>query len=110
MIGLLIGLGVGFPASVIIFSLLNYQVYSTFNPFYNFIDNAKNGGWVFLSFLLIALPFLGYAFHDKHERLEKCNVKWKFEEETGGVKINVTGSKVKDAVINFNLKQNCSKK
>lgn len=110
MLGLLIGLGVGFPASLIIFSLLNYQVFYTFNPFYKFIDNVKNGGWVFLSFLLIALPFLGYAFNDKHERLEKCNVKWKFEEETGNVKIDVTGSKVKDAVINFNFKQNCSKK
>lgn len=109
MIGLLIGLGVGFLASVIIFSLLNYVVYSTFNPFYNFIDNVKYGGWVCLSFLLIALPILGYAFHDKHECLEKCNVEWKFDEETGNIKIDVTGSKVKDAVINFDLKQNCSK-
>ena len=109
MIGLLIGLGVGFPASVIIFSLLNYQVYSTFNPFYKFIDNVKNGGWVFLSFLLIVLPFLGYAFNDKHERLEKCNVKWKFDEKTGSVKINVTGTKVKEAVINLESKQNYSK-
>ena len=73
------------------------------------VHNVKNGGWAFLSFLLIALPILGYAFHDKHERLEKCKVKWEFEEETGSVKIDVTGSKVKDAVIDFNLKQNCSK-
>lgn len=105
MVVSLICLGVGFLASIIIFSLLNYQVFYTFNPFYKFIDNVKNGGWVFLFFLLIALPFFGYAFHDKHERLEKCNVKWKFDEETGSIKIDVTGSKVKDAVINFDLKQ-----
>lgn len=110
MIGLLIGLGVGFPLSVIIFSLLNYQVYCKFNPFYKFIENVKNGGWVFLSFLLIVLPSLGYAFQDKHERLEKCNAKWEFDEETGIIKINVSGTKVKEAVINFESKQNCLKK
>jgi hypothetical protein len=52
------------------------------------------------------LPSFGYAIHDKHDRLERCNVKWKFDEETGSVNIDVRGSEVKDAVINFKSKQN----
>jgi hypothetical protein len=106
MVGLLIGLGIGFLVSVIIFSLLNYQVFYTFNPFYNFIDNVKGAGGVFLFLLLIVLPILGYAINAKYDCLEKCNVKWKFDEEIGAVKIDVTGSEVKDVVINFESKQN----
>jgi hypothetical protein len=52
------------------------------------------------------LPLYGYAIHDKCVRLEKCNIEWKFDEETGSVKIDITGSKVKDAVINLESKQN----
>ena len=106
MIGLLIGLGIGFLGSVISFSLLNYQIYYKFNPFYNFVDNVKYGGWLIMLLLLVALPIIGYAHDVYHDCLEKCNVKWWFNEETGNVKIDVTGYKVKDAVINLNLKQN----
>lgn len=106
MLGLLIGLGIGFLVSVISFSLLNYQVYYKFNPFYNFVDNVKYGGWLIMLLLLVVLPIIGYAFDVKHDCLEKCNVKWRFNEETGNVKIDVAGSKVKDAVINLNSKQN----
>lgn len=106
MIGLLIGLGIGFLLSVISFSLLNYQLYYKFNPFYNFVDNVKYGGWLIMLLLLVALPIIGYVSDVNHDCLEKCNVNWSFDEETGNVKIDVTGSKVKDAVINLNLKQN----
>lgn len=106
MIGLLIGLGIAFVVASITFSLINYTTEGTINPFYRFIDNVKSGGWIMLSFIFVMLPFLGYAMHDKHDRLEKCNVKWKFDEETGSVKIDITGSEVKDTVINFESKQN----
>jgi hypothetical protein len=71
-----------------------------------FRENVKSGGWVMLALIFVMLPIYGYAIHDKCVRLEKCNVKWKFDEETGSVNIDVTGSEVKDAVINFESKQN----
>ena len=106
MIGLLIGLGIAFVVATITFSIMNYTTEGTINPFYRFIDNVKTGGWVMLVLIFTMLPIYGYAIHDKCVRLEKCNVEWKFDEETGSVKIDVTGSKVKDAVINFEPKQN----
>lgn len=109
MVGLLIGLGLGIVGSIIVFSWFNHEFEATFNPFYNFVENIRSGGWSLIVAFFILFPFFGYALHDKYERLEKCNVKWKFDEETGSVKIGVTGSKVKDAVINFESKQNCSK-
>ena len=106
MIGLLISLGIAFIISSITFSSINYTNEGVLNPFYRFIENVKLGGWVLLAFTFTMLPFFGYAIQDKYIRLEKCNVEWKFDEETGSVKIDVTGSKVKDAVINFESKQN----
>ena len=106
MIGLLIGLGVAFVMASITLSIINYTTEGTINPFYRFIDNVKSGGWIVLTLIFTMLPFYGYAIHDKCVRLEKCNVEWKFDEETGSVKIDVTGSEVKDAVINFESKQN----
>lgn len=106
MIGLLIGLGAAFVVSIIVFSLFNYSFEETFNPFYNFVEEVKSGGGVILVLLFVTFPFFGYAIQDKYIRLEKCNVEWKFDEETGSVKIDVTGSKVKDAVINLESKQN----
>ena len=106
MIGLSIGLGIAFVIAIITFSLINYTTEGTLNPFYKFIENVKTGGWIMLAFIFIMLPSFGYAINDKNDRLEKCNVKWKFDEETGSVNINVTGSKVDDAVINFKSKQN----
>lgn len=106
MIGLSIGLGIAFVIAIITFSLINYTTEGTLNPFYKFIENVKTGGWIMLAFIFVMLPSFGYAINDKHDRLEKCNVKWKFDEETGSVNINVTGSKVKDTVINFKSKQN----
>jgi hypothetical protein len=106
MIGLLIGLGIAFVVASITFSIMNYTTEGTINPFYNFIDNVKTGGWLMLVVIFLMLPIYGYAIHDKCVRLEKCDVEWKFDEETGSVNINVTGSEVKDAVINFKSKQN----
>ena len=106
MIGVLIGLGIAFVIGSITFSVINYTTEGTINPFYRFIDNVKSGGWIALSVIFTMLPIYGYAIHDKCVRLEKCNVEWKFDEETGSVKIDVTGSKVKDAVVNFKSKQN----
>ena len=106
MIGLLIGLGIAFVVASITFSIVNYTTEGTINPFYRFIDNVKSGGWIVLTLIFAMLPLYGYAIHDKCVRLEKCNVEWKFDEETGSVKIDVTGSEVKDAVINFESKQN----
>ncbi len=106
MIGILIGLGIAFVMACITLSIINYTTEGTINPFYKFIDNVKTGGWVMLVLIFTMLPFYGYAIHDKCVRKEKCNVEWKFDEETGNVKIDVTGSKVKDAVINFESKQN----
>lgn len=106
MIGFLIGLGIAFVITCITFSLINYTTEGTLNPFYKFIENVKTGGWVMLVFVFGMLPFYGYAIHDKCVRKEKCNVEWKFDEETGNVKIDVTGSEVKDAVINFESEQN----
>lgn len=106
MIGLLIGLGIAFVIVTITFSLINYTTEGTLNPFYMFIENVKSGGWVMLVFTFAMLPFLGYAIHNEYVRLEKCNVEWKFDEETSSVKIDVTGSEVKDVVINFKSKQN----
>ena len=106
MIGLLIGLGIAFVVASITLSLINYATEGTINPFYMFRENVKSGGWIMLAFIFVMLPSFGYAIHDKHERLEKCNVEWKFDEETGSVKIDITGSKVKDAVINLESKQN----
>lgn len=105
MIGFLIGLGIAFVIASITFSLINYTTEGTLNPFYMFIENVK-GGWIMLVFIFGLLPFYGYAIHDKYVRKEKCNVEWKFDEETGNVKIDVTGSEVKDAVINFESEQN----
>ena len=106
MIGVLIGLGIAFVMACIVLSVINYTTEGTINPFYNFIENVKTGGWIALSVIFLMLPIYGYAIHDKCVRLEKCDVEWKFDEETGSVKIEVTGSKVKDAVINFESKQN----
>lgn len=106
MIGLLIGLGIAFVTTIITFSLINYTNEGVLNPFYNFIENVKLGGWMMLAFIFPMLSVFGYAIHDKYDRQEKCNVEWKFDEETGSVKIDVTGSKVKDAVINLESKQN----
>jgi hypothetical protein len=106
MIGLLIGLGIAFVVASITFSIMNYTTEGTINPFYRFIDNVKSGGWIMLAFIFVMLPSFGYAIHDKHDCLEKCNVKWKFDEETGSVNIDVSGSEVKDTVINFKSKQN----
>lgn len=106
MIGLLIGLGIAFVIASITFSIINYTTEGTINPFYNFIDNVKSGGWIILTLIFVILPIYGYAIHDSYVRKEKCNVEWKFDEETGSVKIDVTGSEVKDAVINFESKQN----
>ena len=106
MIGALIGLGIAFVVASITFSIVNYTTEGTINPFYRFIDNVKTGGWIMLTLIFTMLPLYGYAIHDKCVRLEKCNVEWKFDEETGSVKIDVTGSEVKDAVSNFEPKQN----
>jgi hypothetical protein len=106
MIGLLIGLGIAFVIASITFSIINYTTEGTINPFYMFTENVKSGGWVMLVIIFTMLPIYGYAIHDKCVRLEKCDVEWKFDEQTGNVKIDVTGSKVKDAVINFESKQN----
>lgn len=106
MIGLLIGLGIAFVVASITLSLINYATEGTINPFYMFRENVKSGGWVMLALIFVMLPIYGYAIHDKCVRLEKCNVKWKFDEETGSVNIDVTGSEVKDTVINFKSKQN----
>ena len=106
MIGLLIGLGIAFVVACITLFVVNYTTEGTINPFYRFIDNVKSGGWIALSVIFTMLPIYGYAIHDKCVRLEKCNVEWKFDEETGSVKIDVTGSKVKEAVINLESKQN----
>lgn len=106
MIGVLIGLGIAFVVASITLSLINYATEGTINPFYMFRENVKSGGWVMLALIFVMLPIYGYAIHDKCVRLEKCDVEWKFDEETGSVKIEVTGSKVKDAVINFESKQN----
>lgn len=106
MIGLLIGLGIAFVMACITLSIINYTTEDTINPFYRFIDNVKSGGGIALGIIFTMLPIYGYAIHDKCIRKEKCNVEWKFDEETGSVKIDVTGSEVKDAVINFEPKQN----
>ena len=106
MIGLLIGLGIAFVVASFTLSLINYTTEGTINPFYMFRENVKSGGWIMLTLIFTILPLYGYAIHDKCVRLEKCNVEWKFDEETGNVKIDVTGSKVKDAVVNFESKQN----
>lgn len=110
MVGLLIGLGVGLVGTIIVFSLFNHEFEATFNPFYNFVENIRSGGWSLIVAFFILFPFFGYALYDKHERLEKCNAKWKFDEETGIIKIDVSGTKVKEALINFESKQNCGKK
>ena len=106
MIGLLIGLGSAFIMASITLSLINYTTEGTINPFYMFRENVMSGGWAILALIFVILPLYGYAIHDNCIRLEKCNVEWKFDEETGSVKIDVTGSEVKDAVINFESKQN----
>lgn len=106
MIGVLIGLGIAFVMASITLSVINYTTEGTINPFYKFIENVKTGGWVMLILIFTMLPIYGYAIHDKCARKEKCNVEWKFDEETGTVKIDVTGSKVKDAAVNFESKQN----
>lgn len=106
MIGFSIGLGIAFVMACITLSLINYTTEGTINPFYMFRENVKSGGWIMLALIFVILPIYGYAIHDKCVRLEKCNVEWKFDEETGRVKIDVTGSEVKDAVINLESKQN----
>ena len=106
MIGALIGLGIAFVMASITLSIINYTTEDTLNPFYKFIENVKTGGWVMLVFTFTMLPFFGYTIQDKCARKEKCNVEWKFDEETGNVKIDVTGSNVKDAVVNFESNQN----
>ena len=106
MIGVLIGLGIAFAMASITLSVINYTTEGIINPFYKFIENVKTGGWVMLILIFTMLPIYGYAIHDKCVRKEKCNVEWKFDEETGNVKIDVTGSNVKDAIVNFESKQN----
>ena len=106
MFGALIGLGIAFVMASITLSIVNYTTEGTINPFYRFIGNVKSGGWIVLTLVFTMLPLYGYAIHDKCVRLERCNVEWKFDEETGRVKIDVTGSEVKDTVINFKSKQN----
>ena len=106
MIGILISLGIAFVIASFTFSLINYTSEGTINPFYMLRENVKSGGWIMLALIFVILPIYGYAIHDSYVRKEKCNVEWKFDEETGSVKIDVTGSKVKDAVINFESKQN----
>ena len=106
MIGLLIGLGIAFVIEIFMLSLINYTTEGTINPFYMFRENVKSGGWIMYALIFIILPIYGYAIHGNCVRKEKCNVEWKFDEKTGSVKIDITGSEVKDAVVNFESKQN----